>query len=145
MPKRDKYKTAFYAHRQNARKRSIEFLFSFDEWLRVWQESGHLHERGCRRGQYCMARFGDAGPYASWNVKIILHSENIVEKIYKDSQREAIMKSNLSREYKKFSLTKKQREKISKKLKGKKHTKEHRKNHAVAVRIAFAHRRAAKR
>jgi hypothetical protein len=57
----------------------IEWLFTFDEWIDLWLKSGKWHQRGYRRGQYCMARFGDVGPYAPWNVEIKLHSENVGE------------------------------------------------------------------
>jgi hypothetical protein len=49
------------------------------QWALIWARSGHWHERGLGKGKYCMARFGDKGPYASWNVKIILQSENSSE------------------------------------------------------------------
>ena len=67
---------AFKTHRSNARARNIKFEFTYDEWLKIWLASGHLHERGTRSGQYVMARIGDKGPYAADNVKIITHIEN---------------------------------------------------------------------
>lgn len=73
------YRSAFYSQRNTARERGIEFLLTFDEWLQIWLDSGHLQERGRKCGQYCMARFGDKGPYAIGNVKIILHGENLRE------------------------------------------------------------------
>lgn len=66
-------------HKSGAKVRGIPFLLTFEEWLQIWEDSGHFHERGNRRNQYCMARFGDVGPYAVGNVKIILHSENSKE------------------------------------------------------------------
>lgn len=72
-------KRAYRAHRYNAKQRNTSFLLSFEEWLSVWKASGHLHERGCRRGQYVMARHKDRGPYAIGNVKIIRHSVNVTE------------------------------------------------------------------
>jgi hypothetical protein len=65
--------------RANARGRGIRWRLTFEEWLRIWEQSGHLNERGCRSGQYCMARYGDKGPYVAWNVKIITHSSNVSE------------------------------------------------------------------
>jgi len=32
-----------------------------------WKQSGHLHERGCRKGLYVMSRIGDEGSYSSDN------------------------------------------------------------------------------
>lgn len=133
-----KYNAAYLAHKYNASIRNIDFLLTFEEWIQIWVESGHLHERGCKRGQYCMARFGDKGPYAVGNVKIILHKDNIAEKIYKDSQRIAIKNSNLRRVYKKFRLTEEQKKKISLALKGRVKSSDHIKNHSESLR-GFKH------
>lgn len=70
---------AYKQHKINAEKRGIDFLLSFEEWLQLWEESGHLAERGCRSGQYCMARQGDKGPYAVGNVRICSVTENHME------------------------------------------------------------------
>lgn len=59
-----------------AGKRGIEFNLSFQEWLTIWEDSGHLANRGPRRGQYVMARKGDIGAYTVGNVEIILSSQN---------------------------------------------------------------------
>ena len=69
-------KAEYYQHRVNARVRGVAFELTFDEWLAIWEASGHLHERGRGRGKYCMARDGDKGPYAVGNVKIVLYEEN---------------------------------------------------------------------
>jgi hypothetical protein len=90
----------YHWHKYSARNRNIPFLLTFDEWLKEWEDSGHLHERGCRKGQYCMARFGDQGPYAIGNVKIILHTQNIAERVITDAERERTRQRNLSRDYK---------------------------------------------
>ena len=60
----------FNAHRAGAAARGIEFLFTFDEWLLVWAKSGKWKDRGRRKGQYCMARKKDMGPYSTSNVEI---------------------------------------------------------------------------
>jgi hypothetical protein len=67
----------YHSHRRGAEKRGIDFLFSFDEWWDMWQNSGHWEERGTKNGQYVMARKGDVGPYSVSNVDIILASQNI--------------------------------------------------------------------
>jgi hypothetical protein len=69
----------YYTHRSNAKKSGIPFLLTFEEWFWIWYDSGHLHERGCRKGQYVMARYGDKGPYAVGNVRVITHAENQAE------------------------------------------------------------------
>lgn len=72
-------RTDFIEHRLNAKDRGIGFELTFSQWLEIWIASGKVRRRGCRRGQYVMARHGDRGPYAVGNVKIILASENIAE------------------------------------------------------------------
>lgn len=74
---RDKY----HSHRSNAKKVGKEFLLTFEEWLKIWVDSGHYHERGHYKGQYVMARYGDKGPYAVGNVKIITFEENSREHV----------------------------------------------------------------
>lgn len=63
-------------HKRHAAERGIEFKISFSEWVFVWQSSGKYNKRGRRKHEYCMARFGDTGPYAIWNVEIITSSKN---------------------------------------------------------------------
>ena len=74
-----KLRKAFRTHKGGAAKRGIAFELTFEEWLNIWLDSGHLAERGTHRGQYCMARFGDKGPYAVENIKIITCTENVKE------------------------------------------------------------------
>ncbi len=62
--------------RGNAKLRGIIFQLTAEEWWQIWAESGHLHERGQKANQYCMARFGDVGPYAVNNIEIITNSQN---------------------------------------------------------------------
>jgi hypothetical protein len=60
-------------------RRGIPFLLTFNEWWRIWQGSGHWHERGCHCDQYQMARNGDCGPYAVGNVQITTAKDNHAE------------------------------------------------------------------
>jgi hypothetical protein len=69
----------FGTQRKHSRHRGIQFLFTFQEWMTIWEQSGRWHERGRGREEYCMARFGDTGPYAVGNVKIITNYENNIE------------------------------------------------------------------
>lgn len=62
--------------RNNALQRGVEWLFDIDSWLKVWKESGHFDERGRGAGCYQMARLGDCGPYAEWNVRIVRMESN---------------------------------------------------------------------
>lgn len=70
---------AFHARRAGAKQRGIPFLMTFEEWWAIWQDSGKWEQRGCHRGQYVMARFRDAGPYAVGNVRICTREENSAE------------------------------------------------------------------
>jgi hypothetical protein len=67
----------YLTQRNSAGQRGIQWAITFPEWVGVWERSGKLAERG--RGSYVMARNGDVGPYAVWNVRIITHSENSKE------------------------------------------------------------------
>ena len=70
---------AYNFQRLRAAERGIAFELGFLEWLKVWGASGHLASRGRKGDQYCMARYGDRGPYAVGNVKIILGVDNVRE------------------------------------------------------------------
>lgn len=49
---------------------------TFEEWLQIWVDSGHLHERGRKRGQYVMSRVNDLGSYEVGNVFIQTGKQN---------------------------------------------------------------------
>lgn len=70
----------YLQHRHNARQRGIAFTLTYDEWLSIWANSGKLDLCGNRRGQYCMARYGDRGGYEAGNVRICLIEENRAER-----------------------------------------------------------------
>lgn len=64
--------------RLTALGRGVEWHFDFPTWLKIWKDSGHYAERGRNGGQYQMARKGDCGPYADWNVAIVRMESNAV-------------------------------------------------------------------
>ena len=68
MKKKPKYHQAFIQQKKNAKKRGIPWEISFKDWLTIWQKSGKLHLRGKGKGKYCLARYGDKGPYSRINV-----------------------------------------------------------------------------
>ena len=70
-------KKKYYDQKSHAKARGIPFLLSKEEWWDIWQKSGHWEQRGRGVGQYCMARYGDKGPYAVDNVFIQLSSLNV--------------------------------------------------------------------
>jgi hypothetical protein len=71
----DRYKQ----QRWRALARGVAWELTFDQWMSIWDASGHFHERGKKAGQYVMARNGDVGPYSVSNVRICLFTENIAE------------------------------------------------------------------
>ena len=115
-------KQAFWNHLHSAKRRGIEFLLTFEEWLKIWMDSEHWHERGIRKYQYCMARFGDKGPYAVGNVKIITNEENLLERVLPKPTHETRIKTSERMKGNKFTL-------------GYKHTDEAKKKIGEAARI----------
>lgn len=134
-----KLRIAYSTQKCTSRLRGIAFLLTFDEWLKEWIDSGHLHERGCKKGNYVMARFGDTGPYAVGNVKIITCGENVSE-AHPDTipewHKEAIRTANTG-----MKLTVEQRAKVANAKRGKRQTPEHIANAKEAARKAFQRRR----
>lgn len=65
----------YIQQRKNAKSRGIKWSITFAEWWGVWQASGKWSARG-RGDGYCMARFGDKGPYKVGNVEIMPTREN---------------------------------------------------------------------
>jgi hypothetical protein len=60
-----------------AERRGIAFEMSPDEWWSWWQRDGRWQQRGVGRDRLCMARVGDAGPYAIGNVYCATNAENM--------------------------------------------------------------------
>lgn len=87
----------FHNQRGAARRRGIPFLLTFDEWWRIWKQSGHWHERGCGRGKYQMARLSDCGAYEPGNVKIIRHEQNRAEQKFSARTRAKLAVASLGR------------------------------------------------
>jgi hypothetical protein len=92
-------RAAFRSQRSSATKRGIRFMLSFDEWWKVWQNSGKWGQRGKLEGQYVMARFADSGPYAVNNVRICTKGENREEYLsaLSEEQRRAIGQRGLGK------------------------------------------------
>ena len=149
-------------HLKDARNRGISFLLTFEEWFKIWTDSGHLHERGPRRGQYVMARYGDKGPYAVGNVRIITGLENQAEQwarieyrermsaVHKDKEvsLETRQKIRIARTDTTASLETRQKMSATrmgnKNALGMKHTETARKKMSIAVRMYNARLRAEK-
>src|SRR3990167_6073746 len=93
MPRSPKRK--YKSHRARAMWAGIPFLLTFEEWWEIWQASGHWEERGRRKGQYCMARFGDKGGYEVGNVRICTTEENHAEFTQTPEQHAKLSQSRL--------------------------------------------------
>ena len=75
----NKIKQQFWNHKQRAKRKGVPFELSMDEWYKIWIDSGHYHEKGTKRGQYVMSRYGDKGGYTVDNVYIQTVGENTKE------------------------------------------------------------------
>jgi hypothetical protein len=69
------YQVKFGTQKQNARKRGIEFNFSYEEWINWWGTD--IDNRGKGKGKLVMARIGDQGPYHPNNVVKLTQEENL--------------------------------------------------------------------
>ena len=65
--------------RVDALGQPIKFKLTFDEWYKIWIDSGHWIERGCSKGKYVMSRYNDIGDYELGNVIIIPVEQNIAQ------------------------------------------------------------------
>lgn len=65
--------------KKEAAGRRIEWEFTFPTWWKVWQDSGKWAMRGRGKGRYCLARYGDTGPYSPTNARVITNEANAAE------------------------------------------------------------------
>lgn len=121
-----KLKTAFASQKNHARQRGIIFLLTFEEWLNIWITSKKLNQRGRKKGQYCMARYGDVGPYSIDNVEIIVSQLNTSignrGKIISENQKSAIRLANSGKKFKRSQAVKDKKSKAMKEFWAKKRT-----------------------
>lgn len=54
----------------------IKMKLTFEEWLQIWIDSGHIESRGRGPGKFCMGRKNDLGHYEVGNVEILSWEEN---------------------------------------------------------------------
>ena len=69
----------YCSQKSHAKKRGIEWQFTFEEWVKWWEDNlgpDWMQKRGCTQGKHQMARNGDKGPYAPWNVQCLTHEQN---------------------------------------------------------------------
>jgi hypothetical protein len=66
----------YHQHKYRTERRGIPFELTFKQWLKVWQDSGHLHKRGPGQGQYVMAPLFGSGSFKIGNVRITRAENN---------------------------------------------------------------------
>ena len=93
------YCNEFSAQKQNARRRGIEFNFTYDTWIEWWGED--IVNRGKGRDKLVMARNNDCGPYAVDNVKKLTNKINVSEgntkKVYTAEYRQKLSEASKKR------------------------------------------------
>ena len=67
----------YKAHRGRAKKRNIEWLFTFETWWKIWEPC--WGRRGQASNDLQMCRTGDKGPYSPENVRIDTCANNVKE------------------------------------------------------------------
>jgi len=70
---------AYSQQKRNAASRGVAWEMNLPEWWAIWKDSGMWKKRGKFKGQYCMSRFGDVGPYKIGNVAIVSNADNARE------------------------------------------------------------------
>lgn len=77
-----KYKASprgrYSKQKENAKRRGIPFLLTYDEWWKIWEDSGKWDQRGNKIGSYVMSRQNDEGFYAIGNVYITPFTANSI-------------------------------------------------------------------
>lgn len=61
------YKHKYNVQKLTAKKRGIEWNFTYESWMDWWGDD--IVHRGKQKGQLCMARYNDVGPYDPNNVR----------------------------------------------------------------------------
>lgn len=63
----DEYRIAYFHQRARAKRRGIGFELTFEQWREWW--GADIDRRGTRKGDLCMQRIRDTGPYALGNIE----------------------------------------------------------------------------
>jgi hypothetical protein len=71
---RKPYNHEYHRQKDGARRRNIDWQFTYDTWIEWW--GSDIVYRGKGPGKLVMSRNGDTGPYSIENCKKITHSQN---------------------------------------------------------------------
>jgi len=74
-----KIRDKFQDQKWMAKVRKIPFKLTFEQWVAWWESElgpDWITKRGCKSGQYVMARKRDKGPYAIWNIECVTSNQN---------------------------------------------------------------------
>lgn len=78
----EKLKSAYGNQMRKAKARGIDWEFTFETWLKWWQDSGKLELRGnTKQKPYKMCRIGDEGPYSPSNTYCGTNSDNVKDAV----------------------------------------------------------------
>lgn len=78
-PYQQSVKGRFMRQQANAKARGIDWELTFEDWWKIWDESGKWDQRGREADSYCMSRRQDIGPYSKDNVVIKRVADNSQE------------------------------------------------------------------
>ena len=92
------WKQKYDQHKYRAERRGIPFELTFKQWLEVWQDSGHLNERGSGQGRWVMARFFGSGSFKIGNVRIIRAEDNNSHLISAEARARRVRNSRVTRQ-----------------------------------------------
>lgn len=67
----------YHKQQNHAKKRGIDWQFTFNTWLDWWGDD--IEKRGRKAGQLVMARYNDEGPYHPDNCRKLTTEENTLE------------------------------------------------------------------
>lgn len=85
MEKQQTPRQKYSSHKSNAKRRGLEFDFTFEEWWEIWEP--HIHNRGTEPGQLQMCRTRDEGGYTPGNVRIDTVESNRAELVQTHQRR----------------------------------------------------------
>jgi CRP-like cAMP-binding protein len=66
----------FRQYKTNCIRRGIPWELTFEEFCSFWDASGQWERRGRGKGKFCLARYGDSGPYALGNNYVAKNEDN---------------------------------------------------------------------